>query len=251
MVKANRQSDKEMLQELQEHKKAVSDKDVQFFESCFRSIRDGFIKIGERLNHEANEGSAPYFAALMRWLKDRGWKKCDIEVAMKAARKRPDGEPEIIPELFFDMVDNSKLEHIEYETQKALVSDQEFPVLCYDEKTKEFSPKSKTYRSMNLAEKNRLLGPKGGRILTIIQQELNLSKKHNNGTLQLQGVRVGDDGVLELGFQTKTCRLPLDNFTFLMNEADRKKMIDSCLHAKPVPQARIAKRKLAMAEAAA
>jgi len=142
-------------------------------EKCLNMLSDQIGKLGSILLDARKSLSAADYEKLEMFLLDRGLTKADIKAGMAVAEGRMDGR------LFFAGVANSKVISLSITDQKRLLSGERFDLLAPDRKT----VYQKSWGEMDPAEKDQLLGPKGGGIRLPHEQITARSVKQKNTTV--------------------------------------------------------------------
>lgn len=142
-------------------------------ESCLDALSEQIGKLGKILLEAKNEMSAAGYEKLEMFLLDRGLTQADIRSAIAVAQGKVDAR------LFFAGVANSKILSLSAVDQKRLLSGEQFDLMAGDRKT----VYQKTWGEMDAAEKDQLLGPKGGGIRLPHEQITARSAKQKNTTV--------------------------------------------------------------------
>src|SRR6185437_11205432 len=123
-------------------------------EQCLDVLSEQIGKLGSILLDAKKKLSASDYERLEMFLLDRGLTQADIKAAKAVADGKMDGR------LFFAGVANSKILSLSTTDQKRLLSGEKFDLMAPDRKT----VYQKSWGEMDPAEKDQLLGPKGGGI---------------------------------------------------------------------------------------
>jgi hypothetical protein len=153
-------------------------------------IRKNFIKLGEIMFFAQDELEGKDWKVLLDHIKKWGLRDADLRAARASfLYEHPDlGKPDngddkeerIAPELLFAGAKNSKVLFMDKEDQDRLLSGEKFQTVMSNGKV----DKAKAWAELSDPQRNMLIG-KGGKILTVAEQQASLTGKKNMGLYPL------------------------------------------------------------------
>ena len=158
-------------------------------------IRKNFIKLGEIMFFAHQDLSGEENDKFLKHIKDWGHRDADLRAARAAflyqhpELGKPDNgddrEERISPELLFAGAKNSKMLFMDKEDQERLLSGEKFQTVMSNGKV----DKPKAWKELSDPQRNMLIG-KGGKILTVAEQQASLVGHKNMGLYPLGSVEL-------------------------------------------------------------
>lgn len=164
-------------------------------------IRKNFIKLGGIMFFAHQDLTAEEYAVFVKHIHEWGLRDADMRAARAAfLYEHPDmGKPDngddkeerISPELLFAGAKNSKILFMDKEDQERLLSGEKFQTVMSNGKV----DKAKSWDELSDPQRNMLIG-KGGKILTVPEQQASLTSKKNMGLYPLGSIELIKDNVV-------------------------------------------------------